>query len=112
MIKYYFLGERYVYKFVCDPEALFNMAYGSSGSGSGAVATVVDPAGNVRAPHHHISDSHIIEEGNNGCRGDTSPTTSHPEVVLAASGGMSPVHRHHHQHHQLYYNQHHYQQLN
>lgn len=24
-------GERYVYKFVCDPEALFNMAYGSSG---------------------------------------------------------------------------------
>jgi len=30
-------GERYVYKFVCDPEALFNMAYGtgaSSGIGS------------------------------------------------------------------------------
>ncbi|XP_043600070.1 ETS translocation variant 1 [Bombus pyrosoma] len=25
-------GERYVYKFVCDPEALFNMAYGSAGS--------------------------------------------------------------------------------
>ncbi|XP_017773801.1 PREDICTED: ETS translocation variant 1-like, partial [Nicrophorus vespilloides] len=23
-------GERYVYKFVCDPEALFNMAYGSA----------------------------------------------------------------------------------
>ncbi|XP_055678050.1 uncharacterized protein LOC129786831 [Lutzomyia longipalpis] len=23
-------GERYVYKFVCDPEALFNMAYGSN----------------------------------------------------------------------------------
>lgn len=23
-------GERYVYKFVCDPEALFNMAYGQS----------------------------------------------------------------------------------
>ena len=23
------LGERYVYKFVCDPEALFNMAYGN-----------------------------------------------------------------------------------
>lgn len=22
-------GERYVYKFVCDPEALFNMAYGT-----------------------------------------------------------------------------------
>uniref|UniRef100_A0A182RGF2 ETS domain-containing protein n=1 Tax=Anopheles funestus TaxID=62324 RepID=A0A182RGF2_ANOFN len=25
-------GERYVYKFVCDPEALFNMAYGTSGA--------------------------------------------------------------------------------
>lgn len=25
-------GERYVYKFVCDPEALFNMAYGSGAS--------------------------------------------------------------------------------
>lgn len=23
-------GERYVYKFVCDPEALFNMAYGNN----------------------------------------------------------------------------------
>nr|XP_034179538.1 ETS-like protein pointed [Osmia lignaria] len=27
-------GERYVYKFVCDPEALFNMAYGSGASSS------------------------------------------------------------------------------
>ncbi|XP_035908783.1 ETV5-related protein Ets96B-like isoform X1 [Anopheles stephensi] len=27
-------GERYVYKFVCDPEALFNMAYGTSGAQS------------------------------------------------------------------------------
>ncbi|XP_015590373.2 ETS translocation variant 1 [Cephus cinctus] len=26
-------GERYVYKFVCDPEALFNMAYGAGSSG-------------------------------------------------------------------------------
>jgi ets translocation variant 5 len=25
-------GERYVYKFVCDPEALFNMAYGTGAS--------------------------------------------------------------------------------
>lgn len=29
-----FSGERYVYKFVCDPEALFNMAYGSSSGGN------------------------------------------------------------------------------
>lgn len=25
-----FLGERYVYKFVCDPDALFSMAYGGA----------------------------------------------------------------------------------
>lgn len=30
-------GERYVYKFVCDPEALFNMAYGT-GASSGIAA--------------------------------------------------------------------------
>lgn len=28
-------GERYVYKFVCDPEALFNMAYGSNSCSEG-----------------------------------------------------------------------------
>jgi len=32
-------GERYVYRFVCDPDALFNMAYGhltaASGTGKG-----------------------------------------------------------------------------
>jgi hypothetical protein len=28
----YVPGERYVYKFVCDPEALFNMAYCERGS--------------------------------------------------------------------------------
>uniref|UniRef100_A0A182F169 Uncharacterized protein n=1 Tax=Anopheles albimanus TaxID=7167 RepID=A0A182F169_ANOAL len=28
-------GERYVYKFVCDPEALFNMAYGGATGGAG-----------------------------------------------------------------------------
>lgn len=29
------VGERYVYKFVCDPEALFNMAYGSNSCSDG-----------------------------------------------------------------------------
>lgn len=28
--EFHVAGERYVYKFVCDPEALFNMAYGGS----------------------------------------------------------------------------------
>ncbi|XP_054284780.1 ETS homologous factor-like [Macrosteles quadrilineatus] len=42
-------GERYVYKFVCDPEALFNMAYGeysqsnrSKGADSGQERTYTD----------------------------------------------------------------------
>lgn len=96
-----------MYKFVCDPEALFNMAYGSSGNSSGAMATVVDNATSDNAGAHLVGDSHIIDDGIE-CRGDTSPATNPPEDVLAVTG-MSPLHRHHQ--HQLYYNQHHYQQL-
>lgn len=33
-------GERYVYKFVCDPEALFNMAYGTGAASSGITGEV------------------------------------------------------------------------
>lgn len=40
-------GERYVYKFVCDPEALFNMAYGT-GASSGITAGEVQ-SGMVRS---------------------------------------------------------------
>lgn len=43
-------GERYVYKFVCDPEALFNMAYGT-GASSGISGEV--PSGMVRS--HAVS---------------------------------------------------------
>ncbi|KYN32664.1 ETS translocation variant 1 [Trachymyrmex septentrionalis] len=39
-------GERYVYKFVCDPEALFNMAYGT-GASSGISGEV--PSSMVRS---------------------------------------------------------------
>ncbi|CAH1986379.1 unnamed protein product [Acanthoscelides obtectus] len=39
-------GERYVYKFVCDPEALFNMAYGAA-----THHQPTHPASDV--PHHH-----------------------------------------------------------
>ncbi|XP_011874195.1 PREDICTED: ETS-like protein pointed, isoform P1 isoform X2 [Vollenhovia emeryi] len=39
-------GERYVYKFVCDPDALFNMAYGT-GASSGISGEV--PSGMVRS---------------------------------------------------------------
>ncbi|KYN05883.1 ETS translocation variant 1 [Cyphomyrmex costatus] len=43
-------GERYVYKFVCDPEALFNMAYGT-GASSGISGEV--PSSMVRS--HAVS---------------------------------------------------------
>uniref|UniRef100_A0A182U176 ETS domain-containing protein n=1 Tax=Anopheles melas TaxID=34690 RepID=A0A182U176_9DIPT len=48
-------GERYVYKFVCDPEALFNMAYGTSGgqttvSCGGGTTGMDGPLSH--APHH------------------------------------------------------------
>lgn len=101
------IGERYVYKFVCDPEALFNMAYGGNGSTSGGGASsmamsVVENAsiGHMRE-HQHMGD--LIDGG------DPSPVTSPTDVVLpSAGGGMSPAHSHH----QHYYNhQHHYQQL-
>ncbi|XP_075223402.1 uncharacterized protein LOC142325476 [Lycorma delicatula] len=38
-------GERYVYKFVCDPEALFNMAYGSNSNGNGNTNSKGDDIG-------------------------------------------------------------------
>ncbi|XP_062710687.1 ETV5-related protein Ets96B-like [Aedes albopictus] len=45
-------GERYVYKFVCDPEALFNMAYGTTGASGAGCGTTLDSA-NLHAHHHH-----------------------------------------------------------
>lgn len=54
-------GERYVYRFVCDPEALFNMAYGHLGtSASAAAATKSDHQQqhhhqqHLHHPHHHL----------------------------------------------------------
>lgn len=43
-------GERYVYRFVCDPEALFNMAYGHLASGTSS-------APNTAKSDHH---THIL----------------------------------------------------
>ncbi|XP_015434908.1 PREDICTED: uncharacterized protein LOC107190597 [Dufourea novaeangliae] len=75
-------GERYVYKFVCDPEALFNMAYGAGGS------------------------SNISGEGQNGVRGSSiskmsatndvsdlgkHPTTGYGDAVLAMYSNTAAV---------------------
>uniref|UniRef100_A0A182T5S4 ETS domain-containing protein n=1 Tax=Anopheles maculatus TaxID=74869 RepID=A0A182T5S4_9DIPT len=55
-------GERYVYKFVCDPEALFNMAYGTSGaqssqSCSGGSGMDGSLGGGTHGGHHGTSSS-------------------------------------------------------
>ncbi|XP_017488395.1 PREDICTED: DNA-binding protein D-ETS-3 [Rhagoletis zephyria] len=42
-------GERYVYRFVCDPEALFNMAYGHLASATNNAPTTLK-----NDPHTHI----------------------------------------------------------
>ncbi|XP_046805826.1 ETV5-related protein Ets96B [Lucilia cuprina] len=49
-------GERYVYRFVCDPEALFNMAYGHLGNTATAAKN-----DHQQLPHHqqqHLSHHH------------------------------------------------------
>lgn len=51
-------GERYVYKFVCDPEALFNMAYGGSvGIAVEATQSMVGHPNLVVGQHQHGSSS-------------------------------------------------------
>ncbi|KAL1129731.1 hypothetical protein AAG570_012675, partial [Ranatra chinensis] len=57
-------GERYVYKFVCDPDALFSMAYGSeyrkcSGGGDSLCA---DP-GEVAAGGHYADCAYRSRHG-------------------------------------------------
>ncbi|XP_065095221.1 ETV5-related protein Ets96B-like [Ochlerotatus camptorhynchus] len=64
-------GERYVYKFVCDPEALFNMAYGTTtASGTGCGSTL---DGSLHSHHHH--HHHQQQQGSSSspnCQGGQS----------------------------------------
>uniref|UniRef100_A0A8W7PK03 ETS domain-containing protein n=1 Tax=Anopheles coluzzii TaxID=1518534 RepID=A0A8W7PK03_ANOCL len=65
-------GERYVYKFVCDPEALFNMAYGTSGgqtnvSCGGGTTGMDGPLSH--APHHGGTSSSPSCGGHNATGG-------------------------------------------
>lgn len=68
-------GERYVYKFVCDPEALFNMAYGSAGS-SGLPSEVQN---GVRSQ----SISGKISSSNDVSDLSKHPTAGYGDAVLA-----------------------------
>ncbi|KAM7359497.1 ets96B [Cochliomyia hominivorax] len=53
-------GERYVYRFVCDPEALFNMAYGHLGNASTAAATKNEQQQHHQQQHLHHHHSHHL----------------------------------------------------
>lgn len=64
-------GERYVYKFVCDPEALFNMAYGGAGVGIG-----LDTSQSVAQHQQH------------GAGTTTSAAVSAMDVALLASASL------------------------
>lgn len=64
-----FSGERYVYKFVCDPEALFNMAYGTHPSENG----VRNPLGcrsaenfTTKSESHHLAYTDMLNFYNCG----------------------------------------------
>ncbi|XP_055547910.1 ETV5-related protein Ets96B isoform X2 [Wyeomyia smithii] len=71
-------GERYVYKFVCDPEALFNMAYGGTASVTGATSgtncsSVLDGA----LHSHHHQHHHHQQQQQQQQQGNSSPPACH-----------------------------------
>ncbi|XP_062553239.1 ETV5-related protein Ets96B-like isoform X2 [Armigeres subalbatus] len=72
-------GERYVYKFVCDPEALFNMAYGTTSSASGAGCGSTLEAGLHSQHHHHHQQQH--QQG-----GSSSPRCQAGQSALGDGG--------------------------
>ena len=67
-------GERYVYKFVCDPEALFNMAYGPGNS------TITSEMQNSITKSHTASgkpcSNEIVDSGKH-------PPSGYGDAVLA-----------------------------
>ncbi|KAF2349731.1 hypothetical protein FHG87_019512 [Trinorchestia longiramus] len=75
-------GERYVYKFVCDPETLITLGLGTP--------TTMDPSHLTRhhtpAHHHHHHHHHTPQQP----RHDFTTQSAHHQ---------HPFHPHHHQHH-------------
>ncbi|XP_050499898.1 protein c-ets-2-B-like isoform X2 [Diabrotica virgifera virgifera] len=61
-------GERYVYKFVCDPEALFSMAYGSNSDGTLKFQSAVrSDTSNIKSEsQHHLAYSDMLNFYNCG----------------------------------------------
>ncbi|XP_017889344.1 uncharacterized protein LOC108630518 [Ceratina calcarata] len=73
-------GERYVYKFVCDPEALFNMAYGTGASSS--VSSEVQNG--VRSQSAKISSNEVSDLGKHS-------STGYGDAVLAMYSNTAAV---------------------
>ncbi|XP_058454043.1 ETV5-related protein Ets96B [Malaya genurostris] len=89
-------GERYVYKFVCDPEALFNMAYG------GTVAPTTSTIGNscnsaldghLHSSHHHHPHHHHHHQQQNLHPSSSSPPNCHGGQSSVTDGVSEAVER-------------------
>lgn len=80
-------GERYVYKFVCDPEALFNMAYGV-----GATNPTTESSGSV------VRNS-IAKIGTNTNASDSTKPSSegYGEAVLAMYSNTTSTYKYFYQ---------------
>ncbi|XP_076759548.1 ets96B isoform X2 [Xylocopa sonorina] len=76
-------GERYVYKFVCDPEALFNMAYGSGSS--------ANLPSEVQSGIRSQSISGKISSSNDVSDLGKHPTTGYGDAVLAMYSNSAAV---------------------
>ncbi|KAF3421740.1 hypothetical protein E2986_01767 [Frieseomelitta varia] len=76
-------GERYVYKFVCDPEALFNMAYGSAGSSG--LASEVQNSVRSQSISGKISSSNDVPEL------AKHPSSGYGDAVLAMYSNTAAV---------------------
>ncbi|KAK0163300.1 hypothetical protein PV327_006997 [Microctonus hyperodae] len=76
-------GERYVYKFVCDPEALFNMAYGN-----GASSISGESASNIVRNHSVVSKT---LSNSNDVNEQTMTTSGYGDAVLAMYSNSATV---------------------
>lgn len=101
------LGERYVYKFVCDPEALFNMAYGTSSESCGVRAALSNRAENLSVkarspepPKHHLAYSDMLNLYNCGLA--HSRPYQHLHTYLPDANNGSSVHHKHSRYNTLY----------
>jgi len=70
-------GERYVYKFVCDPEALFALAYGMGAAAAAAAAVSSSPGGSSAnsATPPSITAKYAAANKHSGDRSSTDSTT-------------------------------------